>query len=170
MRYTSTRVKKESGAARRRAAAVDLPAGDFRTLGHLLVDRLSDFLAGLPSRPVTPGETPAEVRAAISSSRELPEHGGDPASLVANAADLLMSHSVFNGHPRFFGYITSSAAPIGALAELIAAVVNCNVGAWKLAPAATEIETQTVRWIAEFIGYPAECGGLLVSGGNMANF
>jgi aromatic-L-amino-acid decarboxylase len=27
-----------------------------------------------------------------------------------------------------------------------------------------------VRWIAELIGYPVDCGGLLVSGGNMANF
>jgi aromatic-L-amino-acid decarboxylase len=44
------------------------------------------------------------------------------------------------------------------------------VGAWKLAPAASEIELQTVRWIAELIGFPAGCGGLLVSGGNMANF
>ena len=35
---------------------------------------------------------------------------------------------------------------------------------------ATEIEAQTVRWIAEFIGFPADAGGLLVSGGNMANF
>ncbi len=26
-----------------------------------------------------------------------------------------------------------------------------------------------MRWIASLIGYPAECGGLLVSGGNMAN-
>ena len=34
---------------------------------------------------------------------------------------------------------------------------------------ATEIELQTVRWIAELIGYPTTCGGLLVSGGNMAN-
>jgi glutamate/tyrosine decarboxylase-like PLP-dependent enzyme len=34
---------------------------------------------------------------------------------------------------------------------------------------ATEIETQTVRWIAELIGFPGD-GGLLVSGGNMANF
>src|SRR3954469_22269602 len=34
---------------------------------------------------------------------------------------------------------------------------------------ATEIEAQTVRWLAQFIGYPADCGGLLVSGGNMAN-
>ena len=52
----------------------------------------------------------------------------------------------------------------------IASVLNCNVGAWKLGPAATEIEAQTIRWIAEFIGYAPDCGGLLVSGGNMANF
>ena len=38
-----------------------------------------------------------------------------------------------------------------------------------LSPAATEIEAQTVRWIAELIGYPDAAGGLLVSGGNMAN-
>src|SRR5262249_34513333 len=92
------------------------------------------------------------------------------ASITTEAADLLSTHSLFNGHPRFFGYITSSAAPIGALADLIASVINCNVGAWKLAPAATEIEVQTIRWIAEFIGYRTDCGGLLVSGGNMANF
>lgn len=35
---------------------------------------------------------------------------------------------------------------------------------------ATEIEAQSVRWIAELIGYPNNCEGLLVSGGNMANF
>ncbi len=34
---------------------------------------------------------------------------------------------------------------------------------------ATEIEAQTVRWIAELIGFPVDCGGLLVRGGNMAN-
>ena len=27
-----------------------------------------------------------------------------------------------------------------------------------------------MRWIAELLGYPADCGGLFVSGGNMANF
>ncbi len=27
-----------------------------------------------------------------------------------------------------------------------------------------------MQWIAEMIGYPTDCGGLLVSGGNMANF
>jgi glutamate/tyrosine decarboxylase-like PLP-dependent enzyme len=82
---------------------------------------------------------------------------------------LLFEHSLFNAHPRFFGYITSPPAPIGILGDFLAAGLNANVGAWTLSPAATEIEAQTVRWIASLIGYPDNCGGLLVSGGNMAN-
>ena len=90
--------------------------------------------------------------------------------LLDAAARLIPDYSLFNGHPRFFGYITSSPAPIGMLGDLLAAAVNPNVGGWLLSPAASEVEGQTVRWIAELIGYPSDCGGLLVSGGNMANF
>jgi glutamate/tyrosine decarboxylase-like PLP-dependent enzyme len=52
--------------------------------------------------------------------------------------------------------------------DFLAAALNQNVGGNQLSPIATEIEAQTVRWIGELIGYPAG-GGLLVSGGNMAN-
>jgi len=100
----------------------------------------------------------------------LPEEGSDPEALLDAASRLIPDHSLFNGHPRFFGYITSSPAPIGMLADLLASAVNPNVGGWLLSPAASEVEGQTVRWIAELIGYPPDCGGLLVSGGNMANF
>jgi len=117
-----------------------------------------------------PDESPAAVRRALDAERSLPVTGTDGSTLLDEAADLLFDHSLFNGHPRFFGYITSSPAPIGALGDLLASAVNQNVGAWRLAPMATEIEAQTVRWIAELIGYPTGTGGLLVSGGNMANF
>jgi glutamate/tyrosine decarboxylase-like PLP-dependent enzyme len=110
------------------------------------------------------------VREALGLSGPLPEKGTDPGPLLERTAQLLFAHSLFNGHPRFFGYITAPPAPIGILGDFLAAAVNPNVGAWMLSPAATEIESQTVRWIAELIGYPAQCGGLLVSGGNMANF
>ncbi len=52
---------------------------------------------------------------------------------------------------------------------MLATAVNPNVGGWNLSPIATEIELQTIRWIAELIGYPADCGGIFLSGGNMAN-
>jgi len=142
----------------------------FRSIGHALVDRIANSLATIPAGPVTPGESPEQVRALLDSGAALPERGMDPAELMRSTADLLFSHSLFNGHPRFLGYVTASPAPIGMLGDLLAAAVNPNVGAWTLSPAATEIEAQTVRWVAELIGYPTTCGGLFVSGGNMANF
>src|SRR3954471_1971329 len=157
-------------ALRVRKAALDMDGASFREIGHRLVDHIGDFLEALPDGPVTRAESPESVRSLLDAGPGIPESGADANELVSNTADLLFAHSLFNGHPRFFGYITSSAAPIGMLADFLAAAVNSNVGAWKLAPLATEIEAQTVRWIAEFIGYPADCGGLLVSGGNMANF
>jgi aromatic-L-amino-acid/L-tryptophan decarboxylase len=154
---------------RTRAAPLDMASDQFRSLGHDLVNRIADFLASIRTHPVTRAESPEEVRAALGTNRALPEERQDPSNLLKDTAALLFEHSLFNGHPRFYGYITSSAAPIGMLADLLAAAINANVGAWKLAPIATEIEVQVIRWLAQFIGYPAESDGLLLSGGNMAN-
>lgn len=155
------------GPARR--APLEMSGDDFRHLGHRLVDRIAAFLDTLPERRVTPGESPREVRKLLGADG-LPESGTPAPALLEEAADLLFDHSLFNGHPRFWGYITSSAAPIGALGDLLAAAVNPNVGGASLSPMATEIEAQTIRWIADLVGFPRTCGGLLVSGGNMANF
>src|SRR3954470_23167425 len=141
----------------------------FRTLGHRLIDQLADYLETLPRRPVTRDETPSAIRDALHLNRPLPEAGRAPGPLLEQITRLLFDHSLFNAHPRFFGYITAPPAPIGILGDLIASALNPNVGAWALSPAATEIEAQTIRWIASFIGYTPDCGGLLVSGGNMAN-
>lgn len=152
-----------------RHAPLDLPPDEFRALGHRLVDRIADFLATLPSRPVAPANPLPAIRAALPAG-PLPESGAAADELLDHVARTLFEHSLFNGHPRFWGYITSSAAPIGALADLLAAAVNPNVGSFALAPVATEIERQAVRWIAELVGFTPDAGGLLVSGGNMANF
>ena len=153
-----------------RSTPIDMSADAFRAAGHALVDQVATWLDRVRDVPLLRDESVATVRTALRAESSLPDSGADPGELLDEAAALLFQHSVFNGHPRFFGYITSSPAPIGALADLLASAVNQNVGAWRLSPLATEIEVQTVRWIAEFIGFPTDAGGLLVSGGNMANF
>lgn len=152
-----------------RTAPIEMKSDDFRAIGHHLVDRIADFLDTLPTRPVTTGEAPPAIRDALDSNRLVPHLGTDPATLLDRATDLLFDHSLFNSHPRFWGYVTASPAPIGILGDLLASAVNQNTGAWFLSPMASEIEAQTVRWIAELLGFPSTCGGLLVSGGNMAN-
>jgi glutamate/tyrosine decarboxylase-like PLP-dependent enzyme len=154
---------------RSRVSPLEMTPEEFRELGIQAVERIASYLGSLPDQRVNPGEGPAQVRTLLGQA-SLPERGSAPGGLLEQAADLLFNHSLFNGHPRFWGYITSSAAPIGALGDLLAAAVNPNAGGWDLSPIASEIEAQTVRWIADLIGYPTNCGGLLVSGGNMANF
>jgi glutamate/tyrosine decarboxylase-like PLP-dependent enzyme len=151
-----------------RRAALDISPEDFRALGHALVEHVARHIETLPDRPVTAGGTPSEIRELLGTD-SLREHGREPSELLDETARLLFAHSLFNAHPRFWGYITSSPAPLGMLADMLAAAVNPNVGAFVLSPVATEMERQVVRWIAELLGYPSDCGGVMVSGGNMAN-
>ncbi len=151
-----------------RSSPLDLTPEQFRALGHDLIDQMADLLREIPAGPVTQGAKLSDVREALQN-RGVPREGSDPRMLLNETVSLLRGHSLYNGHPRFYGFITSSAAPIGALAELIAATINQNVGGYSLSPMATEMEAQTVRWIAELVGMPAGSSGVLVSGGNMAN-
>jgi glutamate/tyrosine decarboxylase-like PLP-dependent enzyme len=152
----------------KRTSPLDLPPDEFRRLGHALVDRIAQHLETINDRPITAGDAPSDVRELIGQ-RALPDRGTEAGPLLDRTAQLLFDHSLFNLHPKFWGYITGSPAPLGMLADLLADSINPNVGAFLLSPVATEIEKQTVRWIAEFIGFTASCGGIMVSGGNMAN-
>jgi glutamate/tyrosine decarboxylase-like PLP-dependent enzyme len=145
-----------------------LPPKQFRAIGHSLVDSVADFLERLPKARTASPLLPDEMRRKLGK-REMPENGADIRPILAEFARLFFEHSTHNGSPRFFGYITSSAAPISALADLLASAVNPNVGAWALSPIASEIENESIRWLAQFMGLPGRWDGVLVSGGNMAN-
>lgn len=153
-----------------RQAPIEISPEQFRSAGHRLVDCIADLLETMNERPVTTGLSATEIRSLLDASAGMPAEGSDLDLLLPQVTDLLTRYSLYNGHPKFLGYITSAPAPIGMLADLLAAAVNPNVGAWALSPMATEIEAQTLRWIAELLGYPTTCSGVLVSGGAMANY
>lgn len=153
---------------------IDALAGGaaFRELGHELVDRIADFLDGIPDAALVPplvqGQSLQDMRARLGEGG-LPETGADPRRVLDDAFKLLEEGVRINAHPRSWSYVIGSAAPVGMLADLLAAAFNPNVTAWDHYPMAAEIEGQTVRWVAELLGYPVGCGGLFTSGGNVAN-
>ncbi len=153
----------------KRENPIEINKADFKKIGYKLIDSISDYLDDISKKPLTTSKSPKELQQ-ILGNQSLPENGLPAEQLLSTTSKLLFDYSLFNGHPKFFGFITSSAAPIGALADLLAASINANVGGQILSPIATEIEKQTIRWLAEFIGVSPNYGGILVSGGNMANF
>lgn len=150
-----------------RIQPVEMSSEEFRHAGHQLVDTVASLLEHLSSLPVAHKQEPRDIRALLPA--ELPIEGGDASDLLGRAAHVLIEHSLLTAHPRFWGYVIGGAAPLGVLADMLASAINPNCGGWALSPIATEIEKQTISWIAQMLGYAPNCGGIIVSGGNMAN-
>jgi len=146
----------------------DLDLEEFRRVGYEMIDAIASYHAGLDRRRVTPDVTPEDVAGRFTEP--LPAAGESAEALLADWRARVEPLSTAIGSPRHFAFVNGSGAMIGILAEALAACTNTNAGAWKLGPAAAEIERQCLRWIARFIGYADDCGGILVSGGTMANF
>jgi aromatic-L-amino-acid decarboxylase len=95
----------------------------------------------------------------------MPEAGIGEDALNALSEVIRLSR-VQNG--RFFGYVLGSGEPVGAVADLLASVLNQNVTAWRSGPAAVTIEQTVVGWLAQAIGCPG-FRGHLTGGGSSAN-
>ena len=95
----------------------------------------------------------------------LPEAGIDVVEALDEAAEAL-DQSLAQSRPRYLAYIGSSGLEIGALADLLAHSYDPNLALH--AGAATLIEAQSLRWTAEFVGFPA-AGGSFTSGGTVSN-
>jgi aromatic-L-amino-acid/L-tryptophan decarboxylase len=146
---------------------LDWDSARMRSLAERAVELYAEFLDGLDDLPISRHAPAGDVREAVL--RPIPDRGLDDGQLIAHLRDVLIEWGVQCGHPRFLGYVTGSGTVPGAVAEMLAAAVNMNVGGWQLSPSASEIEHHVVRWFASQFGLGDEAAGLLVSGGAMAN-
>lgn len=146
----------------------DLPLDEFRRLGYRVIDMIADYYASVRDVSVFPARSFTQVEATFREP--VPSAGQDPNDILDEWPEKVLPNVTHLGSPRYFGFVNGSGSMMAVLAEALAASVNQNVGAWKPAPAATEIERRTISWLAELIGYDPACGGLFVSGGTTANF
>lgn len=151
-----------------RRAPLDIKPDEFRKIAHNMVDRLADILETLPDRRVYPDGSLTSARDDIGEG-PLPDAGQSPSDVLDDAVRILFDKSVLISHPRFWANVNGCGSPIGAVADFLASILNANLSAWQIGPAASEIERQTIGWIAELIGFPSGGDGILVSGGSMAN-
>jgi aromatic-L-amino-acid/L-tryptophan decarboxylase len=150
------------------AEKLAIPGPDFRVLAQAAAELVASYYESLRERPIL---EPTSSKALRDALREpLPQDGTSFDTLAATIQDVLVRYCRHNGHPRFFGYVASPGTGITAIGSMIEAALNANVTSWRSAPAPTELEHIVIDWIKEMIGYPTDAGGLLVSGGSMANF
>jgi aromatic-L-amino-acid decarboxylase len=147
---------------------LDWDPGRAREFADRTLDIWQELLDRLPSLPVATRANEQQVREAVA--RSIPDEPLPDDELFDYLRRMTFEWSMYPGHPRFMAYVSGAGTVPGAPADLLAAGLNMNVGGWRLAPAATEIELALIRWLADELGLPEDAGGLLVSGGAMANF
>jgi aromatic-L-amino-acid/L-tryptophan decarboxylase len=145
----------------------DLSDDEFRRLGSQVVEMMHQAVLAEQSGPVMRHTSGSALHGILNEP--LPSGEGTPEETFALWRDHIMPYCRRNGHPRFFGYVCTSADPLGMFADALASAVNQPVTAWRSAPSATEIERIAVKWLDQLTGFDGE-GGLLVSGGSSANF
>ena len=137
----------------------------FRRLAHEAVDLVADYLAGLGEAPVFGPMTAAERTTLMQEPLEA--EGVAPETVLERFRTAVMPHAMGNGHPRFFGWVNSPPAPVGIVADFLAAAMNPSCAGGD--HAAIYVERAAVRWLMELIGFPTDGSmGLLASGGSTA--
>ena len=135
-----------------------------RQLGHEMVDDIMNYLQTVRSRPVW---QPIADRIRDELNRPLPQEPQGAQQAYRDFCETVLPYPMGNIHPRFWGWVIGTGTPLGALTEMLAAAMNPNLGGAEHVP--NLVETQVLAWCKQMLGYEPSAGGLLVSGGSMAN-
>ncbi|MDQ6929349.1 MAG: pyridoxal-dependent decarboxylase [Candidatus Eremiobacteraeota bacterium] len=137
----------------------------FRQTSHEIVDKLIDSMQAVREQP-TWQPVPETVKAFFDAP--LPQEPQTFAAVYGEFAANILPYPTGNIHPRFFGWVHGSGTPAAAIAELMAAVMNSNVGGRE--HSAVYVERQVIRWFCELFGMSDSGSGILLGGTSMANF
>jgi glutamate/tyrosine decarboxylase-like PLP-dependent enzyme len=144
-----------------------IDAGRMRRMGYAVIDLLVDRAAALPDGPALRTASREAMEARLG--QPAPPDGQDFDDLLDRLDRDVLAFMGHFDHPRFFGYIPGAGTWPAALGDLIAAATNIDSGAWRESAGPSQLELTVLDWFRDWIGYPDEAAGVLVSGGSAAN-
>jgi aromatic-L-amino-acid/L-tryptophan decarboxylase len=138
---------------------------EFRRYGREVVDWIADYYARIESLPVLAQTAPGEIRTALPAQ---PPEEGEPFDRVLRDLDEILLPGITHWqHPSFFAYFPSNASGPAILGDLLASGLGVQGMLWATSPAATELETHVLDWLAQLLDLPdrfrsdSEGGGVI---------
>jgi aromatic-L-amino-acid decarboxylase len=137
---------------------------ELRAQAHRMLDDMIDATANIRQQPVW-RPIPDEVRARFRA--EIPREGSELGEIYREYSNFIAPYTTGNVHPGFMGWVHGGGNVVGALAEMLAAGLNANLGGRDHVP--IEVERQITEWTRTMLGFPPGASGVFVTGTSMAN-
>lgn len=148
-------------------ARLELSAEQMRALGNQVVELLVDHFSHIHDESVGRKGSPAELQALLGGPA--PEAPGNPSEIFAPLKQQLFANMLHVDHPRFFAFVPGPNNFVSVMADALAAGFNTFTGTWFAGSGPAQVELTVINWLRQICGFPDGAGGLLVSGGSMAN-
>jgi aromatic-L-amino-acid/L-tryptophan decarboxylase len=129
-----------------------MSAEQFRQYGHAAVDWIADYQQRVESLPVLSRVEPGDIRAALPA--EPPQRGEPFEAVLRDLDEVLLPGITHWQHPSFFAYFPANASGPAILGDLLASGLGVQGMLWATSPAATELETHVLDWLAQLLGLP----------------
>ena len=126
---------------------------EFRRHGREVIDWIADYYEKLESLPVLSQVAPGEIRAGLPA--EAPSTGQGFDGVLADLDRVVLPGITHWQHPSFFAFFPASATGPSILGDLLASGLGVQGMLWATSPAATELETLMLDWLAGLLDLPA---------------
>lgn len=140
---------------------------ELRRMIELATERIVRYVETLPEQKAIDSE--GAVERSDELIEDLPESGTGLEPLLDDLFERWIPKGFNTASPGYLAYIPGGGLVQSAVSDLIASAVNRYVGVFAAAPALVQLETNVIRWFTRIIGMPEGSGGVLTTGGSMAN-
>jgi aromatic-L-amino-acid/L-tryptophan decarboxylase len=124
----------------------------FREEGKKLIDWIADYYEHIEAYPVLSQIKPGEVFDKLPP--EAPGSGESFDTMLRDVDEIIMPGITHWQHPGFFAYFPANASFPSIMGDLLSSGLGVQGMIWATSPAATELETRVLDWMAHLMDLP----------------
>jgi len=124
----------------------------FREEGKKIIDWIADYYTEIEKYPVLSQVKPGEILAGLPNSA--PQKSESIDAMLQDIDEKIMPGITHWQSPGFFAFFNSNTSFPSILGDLVSSGLGVQGMIWATSPAATELETRVLDWLAEAMGMP----------------
>ena len=140
-----------------------MSAEQFREEGKKVIDWIADYYENIENFPVLSKVKPGEIKASLPENP--PQSGESMEKIMHDVNEKIMPGITHWQSPNFYAYFPSNTSFPSILGDLISSGLGVQGMIWATSPAATELETRVLDWLAEMMGMPEKFKSASTGGG-----